>query len=81
MKNILSTKKQKNHITQGDSTDELDINILDNPEICPECRTRTIILDEEKCEEYCTQCGTITRAASRYVAGKQIELAYGLIII
>ena len=52
MKNILSTKKQKNHITQGDSTDELDISILDDPEICPECRTRTIILDEEKCEEH-----------------------------
>ena len=81
MKNILSTKKQKNHITQGDSTDELDISILDDPEICPECQTRTIILDDEKCEEYCTQCGTITRAASRYVAGKQVNLAYGLIII
>ena len=69
------------HIEDGDSIDELDISILDDPTICPECRTRTIILDEEKCEEYCTRCGTITRAASRYVAGEKIELPYGLIII
>lgn len=75
-------KHKHNHIQHAEeSTDELDISILDDPEICPECQTRTIILDNEKCEEYCTQCGTITRAASRYVAGKQIELAYGLIII
>lgn len=65
----------------GTSTDELDIDILDDPEICPECGTRTIILDETKCEEYCHRCGTITRAASRYVAGNQVDLAYGLIII
>ena len=69
------------HIEDGDSIDELDISILDDPTICPECRTRTIILDEEKCEEYCTCCGTITRAASQYVAGEKIELPYGLIII
>lgn len=68
-------------IHEGDSTDEVDISILDDPEICPECRTRTIILDEEKCEEYCVICGTITRAASRYVAGKKVDLAYGLILI
>ena len=62
--------------------DESDISIIeDNPEICPVCHTRTIILDKEKCEEYCTRCGTITRAASRYVAGKQVRLPYGLIII
>lgn len=69
------------HNFTGDSTDGLDIDILDNPEICPECGTHTIILDEEKCEEYCINCGTITRAASRYVAGKKVDLAYGLIII
>lgn len=68
-------------INTGESTDELDIDILDDPEICPECKTRTIILDEEKCEEYCVTCGIITRAASRYVAGKKVDLAYGLIII
>lgn len=77
----MKRRTRKNHITEGDPTDELDISILDNPELCPECKTRTIILDEEKCEEYCTKCGTITRAASRYVAGKQINLTYGLIII
>ncbi|MCR5027014.1 MAG: hypothetical protein K6A34_06205 [Methanobrevibacter sp.] len=59
----------------------MDIIILDDPEICPECKTRTIVLDKEKCEEYCINCGTITRASSRYVAGKQVDLAYGLIII
>lgn len=68
-------------INTGESTDELDIDILDDPDICPECKTRTIILDEEKCEEYCIICGTITRASSRYVAGNKIDLAYGLIII
>ena len=78
----LIVKKDKDiHIEDGDSTDELDISILDDPTICPECRTRTIILDNEKCEEYCTRCGMVTRAASRYVAGKQIDLPYGLIII
>ena len=69
------------HIEDGDSIDELDISILDDPTICPECQTRTIILDEEKCEEYCTHCGMVTRAASCYVAGEKIELPYGLIII
>ena len=49
--------------------------------ICPECGTRTITLDEDKCEEYCTRCGYVTRAASRYVAGEKINLPYGLIII
>lgn len=71
--------KSKNY--DGDSTDELDIDILDDPEICPECGTRTIILDKEKCEEYCEMCGTITRASSRYVAGIKVDLTYGLIII
>ena len=74
-------KHEKTHIENGESTDEQDISILDNPEICPECNTKTIILDKEKCEEYCTNCGTITRAASRYVAGNMIDLAYGIIII
>jgi ribosomal protein S27AE len=62
---------------------ELDIssNEFDDPEICPECGTRTITLDEDKCEEYCTRCGYVTRAASRYVAGEKINLPYGLIII
>lgn len=36
---------------------------------------------EEKCEEYCINCGTITRASSKYVAGDLIELYYGLILI
>jgi len=78
---LIVKKDNDIHIEDGDSTDELDISILDDPTICPECRTRTIILDEEKCEEYCTCCGTITRAASCYVAGEKIELPYGLIII
>lgn len=72
---------ENKHDYTGDSTDELDIDILDDPEICPECGTHTIILDEDKMEEYCLICGTITRASSRYVAGKKVDLAYGLIII
>lgn len=72
--------RKNSHMLPG-MDDELDISIIDDPEVCPHCGTRTIILDEEKCEEYCTQCGTITRAASRYVAGKKIDLHYGLIII
>lgn len=81
MKIISHEKTKKTSHKKQEHSDELDISILDDPEICPECRTRTIILDKEKCEEYCTECGTITRAASRYVAGTQIELTYGLILI
>lgn len=65
----------------GLTLDDSDIIINDDPEICPECGTRTITLDEDKCEEYCTRCGYVTRAASRYVAGEKINLPYGLIII
>ena len=71
---MYNKKHKKLHNKKGDFTDELDISILDDPEICPECNTRTIILDTDKCEEYCTNCGTITRAASRYVAGNQFDL-------
>lgn len=73
--------KKHTHIEKGDIDTEVDISILDDLEICPECKTRTIIFDEEKCEEYCINCGTITRASSKYVAGDLIELYYGLILI
>ena len=69
------------HNTSRTSHDGLDICIIEDPEVCPECGTRTITLDQDKCEEYCTQCGYITRAATRYVAGNKIDLPYGLIII
>ena len=73
--------KKRNTKNSGDFNDDLDIDIIEDPEVCPECGTRTIVLDNEKCEEYCTQCGYITRAASRYIAGEKICLPYGLIII
>lgn len=76
MKNI-----QNNTQTIQDSDDELDISIIEDLEVCPHCKTRTIVYDEEKCEEYCTTCGYITRASSCYVAGNKIILPYGLIII
>lgn len=74
-------KRNKNSHDPPGITDGLDITINDDPEVCPYCGTHTIILDEEKCEEYCTTCGVITRAASRYVAGNKVDLPYGLIII
>ena len=73
--------QHKTHIITEESTDDLDISILDDPEICPECRTRTIILDNDKCEEYCTKCGTITRAPTRFVAGEKIDLPYGILLL
>lgn len=74
-------KKENQYISHEIINDDLDIDIIDDPTICPECGKHTIKLDEEKCEEYCTQCGYITRASSRYVAGNKYDLPYGLIII
>lgn len=78
----MKTHRKKHDIHRQDLLDDLDIGIEEEDvEVCPECGTRTIVLDEDKCEEYCTQCGYITRAASCYVGGRKIVLPYGLIII
>ena len=43
---------------------------------CPECRG-TISSDEQG-EEFCTDCGLVTRTFYLYVAGQKITLPYGL---
>ena len=55
--------------------------IIENTEKCPECNTLTIKMSEDKSYEYCTKCGLITRASSTYVAGLNIDLPYGVLII
>lgn len=53
----------------------------ENIEKCPECKTFTIKINEDKSYEYCTKCGLITRASITYVAGQRIHPPYGLLII
>ena len=53
----------------------------ENVEKCPECKTLTIQLSEDKSYEYCTKCGLITRASYDYVAGFKIDFPYGILII
>lgn len=43
---------------------------------CPECE-KNIITDEWG-EEYCSNCGLVTRAHYPYVAGQRINLVFGL---
>lgn len=43
---------------------------------CPECRGK--IITDEWGEEYCENCGLVTRTQIRYVAGHKIRLPYGL---
>lgn len=45
---------------------------------CPECKSKTIIVDNDTCEEYCENCGLVTRNNYPYVAGIQHELYWGL---
>ncbi|WP_407375131.1 hypothetical protein [Methanobrevibacter sp.] len=60
--------------------DELE-DETENTDLCPECKTFTIQLSQNRSYEYCTECGLITRASYSYVAGQKIELPYGLLII
>lgn len=55
--------------------------LIENIEKCPECKTLTIKLSEDKSYEYCTQCGLITRASIRYVAGQRLDLPYGILLL
>ena len=48
---------------------------------CPECGTMTIKLSDTNDYEYCTECGLITRASVKFVAGQKIDLPYGILII
>ena len=43
---------------------------------CPECGED--IREDEWGEEYCPQCGLITRSHSTYTAGRKFELPFGL---
>lgn len=45
---------------------------------CPECGGEIEYSSEDEDEAICTTCGLITSASIRYVAGKKIDLPYGL---
>ena len=47
-----------------------------NLHICPECRGT--ITSDESGEEFCTECGLVTRSFYHYVAGQKMTLPYGL---
>ena len=54
------------------------IHLMSNHEqiyICPECH-KNIITDEWG-EEYCSNCGLVTRTYYDYVAGLRLELPFG----
>lgn len=51
--------------------------VIPQPTTCPECGAELCSsIDED--ETICTECGLITSASIRYVAGIQIDLPYGL---
>lgn len=45
---------------------------------CPECGGIIEYSTEDEDEASCTECGLITSASSRYVAGTKIDLPYGI---
>jgi len=45
---------------------------------CPECQGEIEYSSEDEDEAYCTQCGLVTSASIRYVAGQKIDLPYGI---
>ena len=44
--------------------------------VCPECRSS--IVSDEWGEEYCSNCGLVTRTHYQYTAGQRLVLDYGL---
>lgn len=48
----------------------------DNIYMCPECRGN--IITDESGEEYCKNCGLVTRTHYPYVAGQRFIVDYGL---
>jgi len=64
----------------NENTDD-EIEEVENIDKCPNCKTLTIVRSENGSEEYCTQCGLITRASYDYVAGIKFDLPYGILII
>ena len=67
-------------INKQEPEDE-EIEEYENLDKCPECQTITIKLSQDRSHEYCTKCGLITRASIEYVAGRRIDLPYGILII
>lgn len=45
---------------------------------CPECGAEVEYSSEDEDEAYCTKCGLITSASTQYVAGRKINLPYGI---
>ena len=77
--NILLRDTQQKKCEYMNNTD-FDEETEENIQICPECKTMTIIPNEDSSYEYCETCGLITRASMEYVAGQRIDLPYGIII-
>ena len=45
---------------------------------CPECGAEVEYSSEDEDEAYCTHCGLVTSASIQYVAGRKINLPYGI---
>ena len=67
--------------TKNQTNENIEDDEVENIDKCPECKTLTIVLSENRSYEYCTKCGLITRASYDYAAGLQIDLPYGILII
>lgn len=52
------------------------IQCKDNLSKCPDCRSE--IIQDEWGEEYCSECGLVTRSYYDYVAGQKVQFPYGL---
>ena len=48
----------------------------ENINTCPECKGN--IITDEWGEEYCEECGLVTRTHYPYIAGQKITLDYGI---
>lgn len=51
--------------------------VIPQPSTCPECGCELITTIDED-ETICPDCGLITSASIRYVAGDKIDLPYGI---
>lgn len=56
---------------------EDEVEIVEQLHFCPECGTR-LDNDLDKGDDYCPNCGLITRSSSEYTMGQKIRLPYGL---
>lgn len=51
----------------------------DKTSICPRCGTKTIV-DLDKAEIYCPDCGLVVKASIEYVGNRQVSYPYGLLL-